>query len=201
MEIQCVKGMYRLKRIGTGADAHALAEQRPLILGGVLVPHPCGLAGHSDGDALAHAVIDAILGAAGAGDIGAHFPPGDPALAGISSLRLLERAAAIIAAAGWNIVNIDATILAQRPRLAPHLLEMRANIAAALSSDAGQLAADRVSIKATTTDYLGFTGREEGIAAIAAALLSRPVGAASAADAGVNDNPDSDPACAPMTSL
>ena len=166
-------------RIGTGTDAHALACRRPLVLGGVTVPHDSGLAGHSDGDALAHAVVDAILGAAAAGDIGAHFPPGDPALAGISSLLLLERAAAIIAAAGWNIVNIDATILAQRPRLAPHLPAMRANLAAALSPallpDAGAATpADRVSIKATTTDYLGFTGREEGIAAVAVALLSRP---------------------------
>ena len=166
-------------RIGTGADAHALAQRRPLVLGGVAIPHPCGLAGHSDGDALAHAVIDAILGGAAAGDIGGHFPPGDPALAGISSLILLERAAAIIAAAGWNIVNIDATILAQRPRLAPHLPAMRANIAAALSpalppDDGAATPTDRVSIKATTTDYLGFTGREEGIAAVAVALLSRP---------------------------
>lgn len=185
-------------RIGTGADAHALAEQRPLILGGVTIPHPRGLAGHSDGDALAHAVIDAILGAAAAGDIGAHFPPGDPTLAGISSLILLKRAAALIAAAGWNIVNIDATMLAQRPPLAPHLPAMRANIAAALTPalppDAGgSLPTHRISIKATTTDYLGFTGREEGIAAVAVALLCRPPG---------SDHPRPNaPGLAPMTPL
>lgn len=156
-------------RIGTGTDAHALADDRPLILGGVPIPHPRGLAGHSDGDALCHAVIDALLGAAGAGDIGTHFPPGDPSLAGISSLLLLQRAAAVIAAPGWSIVNIDATMLAQRPRLSPYVPLMRRNIAAALSIEQ-QL----ISVKATTTDYLGFTGREEGIAATAVALLSRP---------------------------
>lgn len=156
-------------RIGTGTDAHALVAGRPLILGGVRIPHCRGLAGHSDGDALSHAVIDALLGAAGAGDIGTHFPPGDPSLAGISSLLLLERAAGVIAAGGWCIVNVDATMLAQRPRLAPYVPTMRHNIAAALS-----IAQELVSVKATTTDYLGFTGREEGIAAIAVALLSRP---------------------------
>ena len=156
-------------RIGTGTDAHALVAGRPLILGGVRVPHCRGLAGHSDGDALSHAVIDALLGAAGAGDIGTHFPPGDPSLAGISSLLLLERAAGVIAACGWCIVNVDATMLAQRPRLAPYVTTMRHNIAAALS-----IAQELVSVKATTTDYLGFTGREEGIAAIAVALISRP---------------------------
>ncbi len=156
-------------RIGTGTDAHALTAGRPLILGGVAIPHPRGLAGHSDGDALSHAVIDALLGAAGAGDIGMHFPAGDPSLAGISSLILLERAAGIIAAGGWCIVNVDATMLAQRPRLASHTELMRHNIAAALSVEQQQ-----ISVKATTTDYLGFTGREEGIAAIAVALLSRP---------------------------
>ena len=156
-------------RVGIGTDAHALAAGRPLILGGVAVPHTHGLAGHSDGDALAHAVIDAILGAAGLGDIGAHFPPGDPDLAGISSLILLERCRAIIAAAGWHIANVDATMLAQRPRLAPYIASMRLRVAAALA-----VGPEQVSIKATTTDYLGFTGRAEGIAAIAVALLTRP---------------------------
>ena len=156
-------------RVGSGADAHALADGRPLILGGVAISHPRGLVGHSDGDALSHAVIDALLGAAGAGDIGTHFPPGEASLAGISSLVLLERTAGVIAAGGWCIVNVDATMLAQRPRLSPHVAEMRANIAAALSVEPSQ-----VSVKATTTDYLGFTGREEGIAATAVALLSRP---------------------------
>ena len=156
-------------RVGTGADAHALVADRPLILGGVVIPHTHGLAGHSDGDALSHAIIDALLGAAGAGDIGRHFPPGEPSLAGISSLLLLERTAGIIAGDGWCIVNVDATMLAQRPRLSPHVAEMREKIAAALSVEPPQ-----ISVKATTTDYLGFTGREEGIAATAVALISRP---------------------------
>ena len=156
-------------RVGTGADAHALTQGRLLTLGGVVIPHPTGLAGHSDGDVLSHAIIDALLGAAGAGDIGMHFPPGEPSLAGISSLVLLERTAAVIAGDGWCIVNVDATMLAQRPRLSPHVAEMRNNVAAALSIQPSQ-----ISVKATTTDYLGFTGREEGIAATAVALLSRP---------------------------
>ena len=155
-------------RVGTGADAHGLADDRDLILGGVAIPHPRGLAGHSDGDVLSHAIIDAILGAAGAGDIGMHFPPGEPSLDGISSLLLLERTASVVTSDGWCIVNVDATILAQRPRLSPHVAEMRSNIAAALSVEPPQ-----ISVKATTTDYLGFTGREEGIAAMAVALISR----------------------------
>lgn len=156
-------------RVGNGADAHALAVGRTLVLGGVTVSHPTGLAGHSDGDALSHAVIDALLGAAGCGDIGTHFPPGDPSLAGISSLLLLERTAGVLAEGGWCIANVDATMLAQRPRLSPHVPLMRRNIATALSVEQSQ-----VSVKATTTDYLGFTGREEGIAAVAVALLYRP---------------------------
>ena len=155
-------------RVGTGADAHALEEGRELVLGGVGVPHETGLAGHSDGDVLSHAIIDALLGAAGCGDIGVHFPPGDPELAGISSLILLDRTAGIIGDGGWCIANVDATMLAQRPRLSPHVELMRRNIAAALSVDEG-----RISVKATTTDYLGFIGREEGIAATAVALLYR----------------------------
>lgn len=155
-------------RVGTGADAHGLSDNRALILGGVSISHPRGLAGHSDGDVLSHSIIDALLGAAGAGDIGMHFPPGDPSLAGISSLLLLERTASVISADGWCIVNVDATILAQRPRLSPHVADMRSNIATALSVEPPQ-----ISVKATTTDYLGFTGREEGIAATAVALLSR----------------------------
>ncbi|MDE2787422.1 MAG: 2-C-methyl-D-erythritol 2,4-cyclodiphosphate synthase [Chloroflexota bacterium] len=156
-------------RVGTGADAHALAAGRALVLGGVTISHPTGLAGHSDGDVLSHAMIDALLGAAGAGDIGMHFPPGDPSLAGISSLLLLERTVAVLAQGGWYIANVDATMLAQRPRLSPHVPLMRQNIATALSVELSQ-----VSVKATTTDYLGFTGREEGIAAVAVALLCRP---------------------------
>ena len=155
-------------RVGVGADAHALASGRALVLGGVAIPHSTGLAGHSDGDVLSHAVIDALLGAAGAGDIGMHFPPGAPSLAGISSLLLLERTVEVLAADGWCIANVDATMLAQRPRLSPHVPLMRQNIATALSAEQSQ-----VSVKATTTDYLGFTGREEGIAAVAVALLLR----------------------------
>lgn len=156
-------------RVGTGADAHALAAGRALVLGGVTISHPTGLAGHSDGDVLSHAVIDALLGAAGAGDIGMHFPPGDPSLAGISSLLLLERTIAVVRESGWCIANVDATMLAQRPRLSPHVPLMRQNVATALSVERSQ-----VSVKATTTDYLGFTGREEGMAAVAVALLCRP---------------------------
>ena len=156
-------------RVGTGADAHALAHDRLLTLGGVVILHTRGIAGHSDGDALSHAIIDALLGGAAAGDIGMRFPSNDPSLAGISSLILLERTAALIAADGWSIVNVDATMLAQRPRLSPHVPAMRRNIAAALSITPSQ-----ISVKATTTDYLGFTGREEGIAATAVALLSHP---------------------------
>lgn len=174
-------------RVGIGSDAHALAAGRPLLLGGVAVPHTHGLAGHSDGDVLSHAIIDALLGAANLGDIGTHFPPGDPDLAGISSLILLQRCRALLDgpdgldgldgldrsdrsnAAGWRIANVDATMLAQRPRLAPYIPTMRQRVAQALA-----ITPQQVSIKATTTDYLGFTGREEGIAAVAVALLTRP---------------------------
>ncbi len=156
-------------RVGTGADAHGLVAGRPLILGGVAVPHDRGLAGHSDGDALSHAIIDALLGATGLGDIGSHFPSSDPSLAGISSLILLERTARTIAGGGWCISNVDATMLAQRPRLSPYINSMRRRIADSLA-----IGHERVSIKATTTDHLGFTGREEGIAATAVALLFKP---------------------------
>jgi 2-C-methyl-D-erythritol 2,4-cyclodiphosphate synthase len=132
------------------------------------VAHTHGLEGHSDGDVLSHAIIDALLGAAGLGDIGAHFPSGDTSLAGISSLILLERTAEIIGVDGWCIANVDATMLAQRPRLSPHIGKMRSKIANALATE-HQI----INLKATTTDYLGFTGREEGIAAMAVALLSR----------------------------
>ena len=155
-------------RVGTGADAHAFAAGRLLLLGGVAVPHTSGLAGHSDGDALSHAIIDALLGAAGLGDIGTHFPSSDPELAGISSLILLERCRMLLSGAGWYIANVDATMLAQRPRLSPYIATMRGRVADALGIEPEQ-----VSIKATTTDYLGFTGRAEGIAAIAVALLTR----------------------------
>lgn len=155
-------------RIGTGFDAHAFAPGRPLVLGGVTIPHDLGLAGHSDADVLTHAICDALLGAANLGDLGRHFPPNDPALRDISSLILLRRTRDLLAAEGWFILNVDSTIIAQRPRLAPHVEPMRANLAAA----AGVLPSE-LSVKATTTDHLGFTGRGEGIAAQAVALITR----------------------------
>ncbi len=157
-------------RIGMGFDAHGLATGRPLVIGGVAVPHDRGLEGHSDGDALTHAVMDALLGAANLGDKGVHFPSSDPQYKDISSLILLARVSDLVAAAGWRISNVDATILAQRPRLGPHLAQMRDNLADTLA-----ISPEQVSVKVTTTDYLGFIGREEGIAACAvAALFSNP---------------------------
>ena len=153
-------------RIGTGFDAHALVPNRPLILGGVRVPFERGLAGHSDADVLTHAVCDALLGAAALGDLGRHFPSSDPALRGISSLELLRRTRRLLDAAGWTILNLDATIIAQRPKLAGYLETMRERLAEA----AGVLSSE-VSVKATTTDGLGFTGRGEGMAAQAIALV------------------------------
>jgi len=155
-------------RVGTGIDAHRLVEGRPLILGGVTIPHPRGLLGHSDADVLAHAICDALLGAAGLGDLGRHFPPSDPELRGISSLVLLTRVAALVREAGHQIGNIDATIVCQQPHLAPHVQTMRENLGGALG-----IAAARVSVKATTTEGLGFTGEEEGIAAQAVTLLHK----------------------------
>lgn len=155
-------------RCGTGFDAHAFAEDRPLILGGVKIDHRRGLAGHSDADVLIHAVIDALLGAAGLGDIGRHFPDTEEAYAGISSLVLLETTRGKIGEQGWHISNVDGTIIAQEPKLAGYLEAMTANLAAGLRIDRS-----RVNIKATTTEHLGFTGREEGIAAAAAAVLYR----------------------------
>lgn len=155
-------------RIGQGYDAHALVPGRALVLGGVVVPHGSGLEGHSDADVLTHAVMDALLGAAALGDIGRFFSSDDPAMAGISSLTLLTRVGALLADAGWAVGNIDATIVAQAPRLAPHTPAMRANIAAALG-----VGVERVSVKATTTDRLGPWGREEGMAAEAVCLLER----------------------------
>jgi len=136
------------------------------VLGGVEVPHDRGLVGHSDGDALAHAIMDALLGAAGLGDKGVHFPSSDPQYKDISSLVLLTKVADLLAAAGWRIAYVDATMLAQKPRLGPFIQAMREKTAAALS-----ITPERISIKATTTDYLGFIGREEGIAACAVAAL------------------------------
>jgi len=136
------------------------------VLGGVEIPHDRGLSGHSDGDVLVHAVMDALLGAANLGDKGLHFPSSDPQYQDISSLVLLERVGVLVAEAGWRLINVDATILAQNPRLSPFNAEMRENVANSLSVSPG-----RVSVKVTTTDYLGFVGREEGIAACAVATL------------------------------
>lgn len=153
-------------RAGTGYDVHRLAAGRPLVLGGVRIPHETGLEGHSDADAVTHAIIDALLGAAALGDIGRHFPSGDPQYRDASSLDLLRHAVQLVAEAGYRIVNVDATVVAEAPKLAPHIGAMRAALAAALGIDEGS-----VSVKATTADGLGLTGRREGIAAFAIALL------------------------------
>ncbi len=153
-------------RVGLGFDAHPLVNGRPLILGGVEVPFDKGLSGHSDGDVVVHALMDALLGAAALGDKGVHFPSSDPSLKGISSLLLLKRTASLVSARRWRVVNVDATILAQRPRLGPFIDGMRENLAQALGADQAD-----VSIKATTTDHMGFAGRGEGLAAYAVALL------------------------------
>ncbi|HVM18263.1 MAG TPA: 2-C-methyl-D-erythritol 2,4-cyclodiphosphate synthase [Gaiellaceae bacterium] len=155
-------------RVGTGFDAHALVEGVPLVLGGVPIPHPRGLAGHSDGDVLAHALIDALLGAAGLADIGALFPPGDPQWRDASSLDLLARAYGDVRSLGWELVNADVVLIGEEPRLAPHRLEMRARLAGALA-----VPEERLAVRATTTDRLGFTGRGEGLAATAVALVTR----------------------------
>ena len=153
-------------RVGSGFDAHGLVAGRRLVLGGVDIPHRLGLVGHSDGDVLAHAMMDALLGAAGLGDKGAHFPSSDPQYKDISSLLLLAKVADLLAADGWRVSNVDATMLAQSPRLGPFIQLMREKTGAALS-----IPPELVSIKVTTTDYLGFIGREEGIAAFAVASL------------------------------
>ncbi|MBR7185669.1 MAG: 2-C-methyl-D-erythritol 2,4-cyclodiphosphate synthase [Clostridia bacterium] len=153
-------------RIGHGYDVHRLVEGRRLILGGVEIPHITGLLGHSDADVLTHAVMDVILGALGQGDIGRHFPDTDPAYAGADSLKLAAAVAAIMHEAGYRIGNIDATVIAQAPKLAPHIAQMRCNLAAALGTTA-----DRINVKATTEEKLGFTGEKLGIAAHAVCLL------------------------------
>jgi len=154
-------------RIGQGFDVHALAENRRLVLGGVEIPYPLGLAGHSDADVLAHAICDALLGAAGEGDIGRHFPDDDPRYRDADSMTLLQSVRDTVAAAGWRIVNVDATVIAQEPRLAPFISRMRERLASVLD-----IAPAQVNIKATTTEHMGFTGRKEGIAAQAVALLT-----------------------------
>lgn len=153
-------------RIGHGYDAHRFAAGRPLVLGGVTIPHARGLAAHSDGDAVIHALCDALLGAAALGDIGAHFPDQDASLRNIDSRILLRRVAELVHQKGYKIVNADITVLAQAPKLAPFISAMRANLAADLEASV-----DAVSVKATTTEKMGFIGREEGIAVEAVALI------------------------------
>ncbi len=153
-------------RIGNGYDVHRLVEGRKLILGGVNIPHSLGLDGHSDADVLCHALCDSLLGASGAGDLGKHFPDTDDQWKGVSSLILLKKTEKIVAELGYHITNIDTTIVAQQPKLAPHIQAMTRNIAECL-----KIHSDKVNIKATTTENLGFTGREEGISAYAVVLL------------------------------
>ena len=153
-------------RIGTGYDAHKLTQDRDLVLGGVTIPHHQGLQGHSDADVLIHAIIDALLGAAKLGDIGRRFPDTDHTYKGIASTKLLQKTAALLASANFKIQNIDATIIAQQPKLAPHLPLMEQNIAQALN-----IPHTLVSIKATTEEKMGFTGKEEGISAQAVCLI------------------------------
>ncbi|MDH5752948.1 MAG: 2-C-methyl-D-erythritol 2,4-cyclodiphosphate synthase [Deltaproteobacteria bacterium] len=155
-------------RIGTGFDVHALVQGRRLIIGGVDIEYPLGLMGHSDADVLLHAICDALLGALCLGDLGKHFPPDDPRWSGADSSILLSQTMEMVRARGWHLANLDSTIIAQRPKLSPHIPDMRANLARLTG-----LEQDRVSVKATTTEGLGFTGRGEGIAAQAAVLLTR----------------------------
>jgi len=155
-------------RVGLGFDVHAFQTGRPLVLGGVLVPFDRGLAGHSDADVLAHALMDAILGAMRAGDIGAHFPDSDPEYAGISSLDLLERVGVLARESGWRVLDADTVLALDRPRVSPYRDAMRGNLAKALG-----VSTDSIGVKATTTEGLGFTGRGEGVAAYAVVLLER----------------------------
>jgi len=158
-------------RVGIGYDVHPLVEGRPLVLGGVTVPFARGLRGHSDADVLVHAIIDALLGAAALRDIGTHFPDTEPQYEGISSIFLLQRVGDMIRARGFGVANIDATIIAEQPRLADHIDEMRHNVSEALG-----IASERVSVKAKTSSGLGFLGRGEGIAAHAVALIEKSYG-------------------------
>ena len=153
-------------RVGMGYDVHRLTEERKLILGGVEIPWEKGLLGHSDADVLVHAVMDALLGAAALGDVGKHFPDTDPAYKGISSILLLRHVTELLKKNGYAIGNVDATIIAQKPKMAPHILKMRENMAEAMG-----ISIDCLNVKATTEEGLGFTGREDGIAAQAVCLL------------------------------
>ena len=154
-------------RIGMGYDVHKLVEGRDLIMGGVNIPHTLGLLGHSDADVLLHAIMDAVLGAAGLGDIGKHFPDTDPAYKGISSIKLMEHVAALITEKGYVVENIDATIIAQKPKMRPHIPQMEENIARAMG-----IGVDQINVKATTEEGLGFTGTEQGISSQAICLLT-----------------------------
>lgn len=158
-------------RIGNGYDIHRLVPGRPLILGGQRLEHPAGLGldGHSDADVLVHAVMDALLGALSLGDIGKYFPPTDPQWKGADSLQLLEQVVALVSQRGWQVVNVDAVVIAERPKLKPHIEAMRGNIASRIG-----LAADNVGVKATTNERLGPEGREEGISCQAVVLLGQP---------------------------
>lgn len=155
-------------RTGLGYDVHCLVPERPLILGGVPIPYPLGLAGHSDADVLSHALGDALLGAAGLGDLGQHFPDTDPRYKGISSLRLLETICSLLHQKGYAIENADVTVVAQQPKLTPYKQKMQTTLAGVLD-----ISADQINIKATTTEGLGFPGRQEGIAAYAVVLLMK----------------------------
>ena len=154
-------------RVGMGYDVHKLVEGRDLIIGGVKIPHTLGLLGHSDADVLLHAIMDALLGAAGLGDIGKHFPDTDPQYKGISSIKLLEHVAKLIEETGYLVENIDATIIAQKPKMRPHIEQMEQNIAEAL-----HISVDQINVKATTEEGLGFTGSEEGISSQAICALT-----------------------------
>ena len=156
-------------RTGIGYDVHRLVPGRRLVLGGVDIPHPLGLEGHSDADVLCHAVADALLGAAGLPDIGHFFPPSDESIRGISSLEILRRVAALLTEQSARINNIDATLIAERPKILPHVAQMKANLAAALGIQPGQ-----VGVKATTNEGLGFPGRDEGMCAMAVACIEMP---------------------------
>ncbi|HEU5369409.1 MAG TPA: 2-C-methyl-D-erythritol 2,4-cyclodiphosphate synthase [Ktedonobacterales bacterium] len=155
-------------RIGIGYDVHGFANERSLMVGGISIPHSRGLAGHSDADVLIHAIVDALLGAAALGDIGSHFPSSDPRWQGAPSSAFLTYTRDLLAEHGWRVGNLDAVIVAERPKMGPHIPAMRAELARQLG-----IALEQVSVKATTTDGLGFTGREEGIGCYAVALIER----------------------------
>lgn len=155
-------------RVGIGYDAHRLVEGRPCVLGGVEIAHPRGLEGYSDADALLHAIMDAMLGAAGLADIGKHFPPGDERFHNVSSLRLLATVRSMVEGKGWRVANVDSTLMAEEPRIGPHVAAMKQLISSTLG-----ISGDDVGIKATTNEGMGFVGRGEGIAAMAVVLLCR----------------------------